>query len=50
MVIEEPVVPVEGDRVEPGAGGDAAVVEIVDQPAAEQPAAADLGGAEYQVA
>ena len=50
VATEEPVAPVDGDRVELGAGGDAAVVEIVDQPAAEQPAAADLGGAEYQVA
>ena len=50
VVVEEPVAPVEGDRVEQGAGGDVAVVEIVDQPVAEQPAAADLGGAEYQVA
>ena len=50
MVVEEPVAPVDGDQVEQGVGGDAAVVEIVDQPVAEQPAAADLGGAEYQVA
>ena len=50
VVVEEPVAPVEGDRVEQGAGGDVAVVEIVDQPVAEQPATADLGGAEYQVA
>ena len=50
VVVEESVAPVEGDRVEQGAGGDVAVVEIVDQPVAEQPTAADPGGAEYQVA
>ena len=47
---EEPIVPVDGDRVEQGPGGDAPDVEIVDQPIAEQPAAVDQGGAEYQVA
>ena len=47
---EEPVVPVDGDRVEQGPGGDAPDVEIVGQPIVEQPAVADQGGAEYQVA
>ena len=47
---EEPVVPVDGDRVEQGPGGDALDMEIVGQPIIEQPAAADQGGAEYQVA
>ena len=42
--------PVDGDRVEQGPGGDAPDVEIVDQPTIEQPAAADQGGAEDQVA
>ena len=46
----EPVEPVYGGRVELGPGGDAPDVEIVGQPTAEQPAAADQGGAEYHVA
>ena len=46
----ELAVPVDGSRVEQGPGGDAPDVEIVDQPIAEQPAAVDQGGAEYQVA
>ncbi|KAL5578058.1 hypothetical protein UlMin_019757 [Ulmus minor] len=46
VAAEERVVPVDGDRVEQGAGGDAPDVEIVDQATVEQPAAADQGGAE----
>ena len=47
---EELVMPVDRDRVEQGPGRDAPDVEIVSQPIIEQPAAADQGGAEYQVA
>ena len=47
---EELAVPVDGGRVEQGPGGDAPDVEIVGQSTAEQPAAADQGGAKYQVA
>ena len=42
--------PVDGDRVEQGPGGNAPDVEIVGQPIIEQPAATYQGGAEYQVA
>ena len=38
---EEPVVPVDGDRVEQGHGGGAPDREIIDQPMIEQPGAAD---------
>ena len=42
--------PVGGDRVEQGPGGDAPDVEIIGQPIIEQPATADQGGVEYEVA
>ena len=47
---EEPVAPVDGNRVEQVPGGDASDMEIVGQPTAEQPATAVQGGAEYHVA
>ena len=38
---KEPVVPVDGDRVEQGPGGGAPDVEIIDQPIIEQSGVAD---------
>ena len=38
--------PVDGDRVEQGLGGNDPVVEIIDLPVIEQPSVMDQGGAE----